>query len=113
MVEVEPRPLFKKLNKLCSRALEAAAGACTGREHYELTVEHALLSILEEPRSDVALILEHFEADAGRLHLLFLRPLQMGDGLEQGSPAPTPTASARSRTSSTWAWASRSTTTST
>ena len=67
MVPVELRPLLSRLDAACTRALEAAAGVCVARGHYEVTVEHVLLALLEGPRGDLAVFLERFDADAGRL----------------------------------------------
>ncbi len=72
MVEVDLKPLLKKLNRFCTRSFEAAAGLCISRTHYEVSIEHALLKMAEDPKTDLAFILQHFEADPG----LFLRSLQ-------------------------------------
>src|SRR6478736_2153637 len=63
MLVAEPRALFKKLTPTCTRALEAAAGACVTGQHYEVTVEHLLGALLEDRESDVAIILDHFRVD--------------------------------------------------
>jgi type VI secretion system protein VasG len=82
MVEVELKPLLKKLNRFCTRSLEAAAGVCISRTHYEVSVEHALLKMAEDPKSDLAQILLHYDADPGR----FLRDLQRAvDDLRAGN----------------------------
>jgi type VI secretion system protein VasG len=67
MVEVELKPLLKKLNSYCTRTLEAAAGLCISRGHYEVTIEHMLAKMVEDPKADLALILAHFEADPAAL----------------------------------------------
>lgn len=54
MLLVEYRALLKRLNPLCTRALEAAASLAISRSHYEIGVEHFLLKLLEEPNGDVA-----------------------------------------------------------
>lgn len=53
MLTVEPRSLLRKLNSTCTRAFEAAAGACLTNRHYEVTVEHLLLALLDDPDSDI------------------------------------------------------------
>ncbi|MBX3222274.1 MAG: type VI secretion system ATPase TssH [Labilithrix sp.] len=63
MLVAEPRALFKKLTPTCTRALEAAAGACVTGQHYEVTVEHLLGALLEDRESDVAIVLDHFRVD--------------------------------------------------
>ena len=63
MLVVEPRALFKKLTPTCTRALEAAAGACVTGQHYEVTVEHLFSALLDDRESDVAVVLDHFRID--------------------------------------------------
>ena len=63
MLVADPRALFKKLTPTCTRALEAAAGACMSGQHYEVTVEHLLSALLENGECDLAVILDHFRVD--------------------------------------------------
>jgi type VI secretion system protein VasG len=82
MIEVDLKPLLKRLNKFCTRSVEAAAGLCISRTHYEVTVEHALVKMAEDPKADISLILRHFDADPARL----LRSLQRSvDELRSGN----------------------------
>ena len=53
--------LISKLNAYCKRSLEGASGLCVNRSHYEVSVEHLLLQLLENEQSDVHLMLQHFE----------------------------------------------------
>ncbi|WP_298272472.1 type VI secretion system ATPase TssH [Geobacter sp.] len=64
MLTVDLKALLSRLNPLCSRALEGAAGLCVARGHYEVTVEHLLARLLEEPAGDLPLILRAFEIDS-------------------------------------------------
>ncbi len=66
MLSVDIKPLLGRLNPFCTRSLEAAAGLCVSRTHYEVTLEHMLAKLLEEPQADISLILHHFGVDAGR-----------------------------------------------
>ena len=63
MLTVEPRPLLKKLDVICTRAFEGAAASCIASRHYEVTVEHVFLALLDEPQSDVVAILMHYNVD--------------------------------------------------
>jgi type VI secretion system protein VasG len=63
MLVAEPRSLLRKLNGTCTRALEAAASACISSRHYEVTVEHVLLSLLDDRESDVTTIFDHYRID--------------------------------------------------
>lgn len=67
MITVDIKSLLSRLNSFCTRGMEAAAGHCVSRTHYEVTVEHLLAKLLEDPQADLPLILRHFEIDPGRL----------------------------------------------
>jgi type VI secretion system protein VasG len=67
MVSVDIKALLNRLNQYCTRCLEAAAGLCVSRTHYEVTIEHFLTKLLEEPQSDLPLILRQFDIDAGKV----------------------------------------------
>ena len=73
MLVAEPRTLFKKLTPTCTRAFEAAVGACMTGQHYEVTVEHMLASLLEDRESDVSVLLAHFRVDAAGARATLLR----------------------------------------
>ncbi|MFL1557823.1 type VI secretion system ATPase TssH [Pseudomonas sp. O64] len=83
MIQVELKPLFARLNSFSSQALENGAGMTLARGHYEITLEHFLHPLLQDPQADVALILAYFEVDALRLSA------QIDDSLaqfKQGNP---------------------------
>lgn len=67
MITVDLKSLLGKLNAFCTRSLEAAAGLCVSRTHYEVTIEHFWAKALEEPQSDLGLICRHFELDPGKV----------------------------------------------
>ncbi len=67
MITVNIKSLLGRLNAYCTRCLEAAAGYCVSRTHYEVTVEHFLAKLLEEPQSDLPLIFRQFDLDPGRV----------------------------------------------
>jgi len=67
MITVDIKTLLNRLNTYCTRALEGAAGLCVSRTHYEVTVEHYLTKLLEEPQSDLPLIFRQFDLDVGRV----------------------------------------------
>jgi len=58
MLLVDIKPLLKRLNPFATRALEGGIGLCLARTHYEVTVEHLLAKLVEDPASDVPLILK-------------------------------------------------------
>ncbi len=67
MIGVDMKALLEKCNSFCTRALHAAAGFTVNSTHYEVTVEHFLLSCLEDQGSDIPLALARFDVDQGRL----------------------------------------------
>lgn len=66
MLTVDIKSLLERLNPFCTRCLEAAAGLCVSRTHYEVTLEHFLAKLLEEDQSDLPLILRHYGMDPGK-----------------------------------------------
>ena len=84
------KALIEKLNDTTRRALEAAAGLCVARTHYDIEIEHYLLKALDGTDNDVAAILKHFGIDRSRLTKELERSL---DNLKSGnarSPAFSP-----------------------
>ena len=88
---VNLRALIGKLNDTTRNALEAAAGLCVSRTHYDVEVEHYLMKLLDSSSTDLAAILKHFEVDKSRLSAELTRSL---DKLKSGNarnPALSPT----------------------
>jgi type VI secretion system protein VasG len=68
--------LIAKLNPTCRQAALLAANNCLARGHYEVDLEHLLLALLDEPASDVALVLRASRIDAHTLRSDIERELQ-------------------------------------
>ncbi|MFM0296458.1 type VI secretion system ATPase TssH [Paraburkholderia sp. RL17-383-BIF-A] len=68
--------LIAKLNPTCRQAALLAANNCLARGHYEVDLEHLLLALLDEPASDVALVLRASKIDAHALRADLDRELQ-------------------------------------
>ena len=88
---VNLRSLIGKLNDTTRNALEAAAGLCLSRTHYDVEVEHYLMKLLDSSSADLASILKHFEVDKSRFAAELTRSL---DKLKSGNarnPAISPT----------------------
>ncbi|AXE94456.1 type VI secretion system ATPase TssH [Paraburkholderia terricola] len=68
--------LIAKLNPTCRQAALLAANNCLARGHYEVDLEHLLLALLDEPASDVALVLRACRVDAHALRADLERELQ-------------------------------------
>ena len=85
------KALIDKLNDTTRKALEAAAGLCVARTHYDIEIEHYLMKLLDGSDNDIAAILKHYGIDRSRLTKELERSL---DALKSGnarSPAFSPT----------------------
>lgn len=67
MTAVNLKSLIGKLNVLCTRSLESAAGLCLSKTNYNVEVEHWLLKMLEGSNTDVHCIANAFSIDPSRL----------------------------------------------
>jgi len=67
MVEVNLKALVARLNRYCTRSLEAAAGLCVSRTNYEVTPEHLMHALIEDATADVQVIFKQFGVDPGRV----------------------------------------------
>jgi type VI secretion system protein VasG len=76
------KSLIGKLNDSTRGALEAAAGLCLARTHYDIEVEHYLSKLLDSTDDDVAVIFKHFEIDTSKLSTELARAL---DKLKSGN----------------------------
>ena len=90
-MNVSLKSLIGKLNDTCCGALEAAAGLCLTRTHYDVDVEHLLLKLSEAVNTDLQRILRHYEVEEARLARDLTRAL---DQLKTGN-ARTPALSPR------------------
>jgi type VI secretion system protein VasG len=66
-MNVNLKALIGKLNSHARNAVEAAAGLCVSRTHYDVEVEHYLMKLLDDNDGDAAQILKHFDVDRARL----------------------------------------------
>jgi type VI secretion system protein VasG len=76
------RALIGKLNHETKAGVEAAAGLCLARTHYDVEVEHYLMKLLDRSDGDFAAILRHYEVDRSRLAAELTRSL---DRLKSGN----------------------------
>ncbi len=67
MATINPRALVSKLNAICRRALEGAAGMCLSRSNYNVEIEHWLLKLFEPDNTDLTRLLRHYGVDASRV----------------------------------------------
>ena len=59
------KSLLLKLNNYLIRNLDTATGNGIKQNHYEITMEHLLIALLEDGQGDVPLILKHYDIDFG------------------------------------------------
>ncbi len=90
MISVELKPLLAHLSPTCLRAVEAGAGACIARGHYETTVEHVLLQLVDGRESDFTQILDRFEVDRARLARSLTSTLESFRSGNSGKPVLSP-----------------------
>ena len=76
------RSLISKLNDSARLALEASAGFCLSRTHYDVEIEHYLMKLLDSSDGDFAFILKQFGVDKSRLSAELTRSL---DKLKSGN----------------------------
>ena len=79
---VSLRALIGKLDPQARNALEAAAGLCMGRTHYDVEIEHYLMKLLDASDTDAALLFRHYGVDRARLATELTRSL---DRLKTGN----------------------------
>jgi type VI secretion system protein VasG len=65
-MHVNLRSLIGKLNPKTRNAVEAAAGLCLSRTHYDVEIEHFLLKLMDATDGDLAAILKHYEINRSR-----------------------------------------------
>ena len=61
------KSLIGKVDDATRNALEAAAGLCVSRTHYDIEIEHYLLKAIDSSDNDLALILRQYGVDRSRL----------------------------------------------
>ena len=89
-MSVNLKSLIGKLNHETRAAVEAAAGLCLSRTHYDVEIEHYLVKLLDKTDGDFAFILKQYGIDRSRLATELARSL---DKLKTGnarSPALSP-----------------------
>jgi type VI secretion system protein VasG len=90
MINVDMKLLLRRLNRYCARSLEAAAGLCVSRTHYEVAIEHMLLELIEDPAADIQTILRHFGADPAGVQKSLQKTLEAFRSGNAGKPVFSP-----------------------
>src|SRR5690606_19741672 len=90
MVQINLKSLVSRLDEVCRRTLEGAAGLCLSRSNYNVEIEHWLAKLLDGGQTDLTGIFRHYGVDTSRLNADLTRSL---DRLKTGnarSPALSP-----------------------
>lgn len=66
-MSVNLKSLIGKLNDTTRNAMQAAAGFCLQRTHYDVEIEHFLMKLLENSGGDFVAILKAFDVDKSKL----------------------------------------------
>lgn len=81
------KSLLERLNGHCAKALEAGAAFAATRGHYEVSIEHLVVKLLEEGGGDFDRILNHFAIDLDTLWQGMLDNLARLRAGNKGKPA--------------------------
>lgn len=84
------KSLLLKLNNHLIRNLDTATGLGIKRGHYEITMEHLLISLLEDGQGDVPLILRHHTIDEGDVQRFCQKNLEEMNSGNTGKPKLSP-----------------------
>lgn len=82
MATTNLKSLVGKLNAICRRGLEGAAGLCLSRTNYNVEIEHWLLKLLEPDDTDLRRIIRHYGIDSTRVNRELTKSL---DGMRTGN----------------------------
>ena len=80
------KAIVDKLNDFMVCALEEGAEFAAARRHYEVTIEHVLIKLLETGTGDATLICRHFNLDQDTLWQALLANLTRQTAGNQGKP---------------------------
>src|ERR1700689_1856913 len=91
MMLVDPKSIIKRLTRPCTTALENGVVQCVNDRHYEVTLEHVMLALLDNPDSDLAFLVMHYDLDPARLRQVLQRSLEDLRTGNAGKPTFSPT----------------------
>ncbi len=88
---VDPKSIIKRLTQPCKAALEAGVVQCVNARHYEVTLEHVMLALLDNAESDIAFLVTNYDLDPARLRQVLQRSLEDLRTGNAGKPTFSPT----------------------
>ncbi len=81
------KTLLDKLNSYCIDCLERAAAFAGTRGHYEVTIEHLLIKLLEKGEGDIEALLRHFDVELDQFWQALLNQLERLRADNQSKPS--------------------------
>ena len=90
MIDISLTALVERLQPACRNALVGATGECVTQAHYEVAIEHALLTMLDSPDEELRAVTGAFEIDWARLKLCLHRNLRARARGNTGRPVFSP-----------------------
>ena len=84
------RSLLLRLNNYLIRTLDTATGRGIHRGHYEITMEHVLVTLLDDGKGDVPLILQHYGIEPSRVMEVCLENIEQMRTGNPGKPKLSP-----------------------
>ncbi|VAW92927.1 ClpB-like protein [hydrothermal vent metagenome] len=84
------RVLLERLNDRTATAIEDAAAFASTRTHYEITIEHLMIKMLEDGNGDLELIFDFFGIDVDKLWQDMLENLSRQRANNTGKPSFSP-----------------------
>jgi type VI secretion system protein VasG len=88
---VEAKSIFQRLTTPCRLAVEEGIKQCQTARHYEVTLEHVMLALLDNADSDLAFLVMHYDLDRSRLIQVLQRSLEDLRKGNAGKPTLSPT----------------------
>lgn len=82
MVTDDVKELLQTLNGRLTQELESAVGFAVNRAHYEVTLEHLVLKLLDREDTDLVSILDHFGVGRGQVREGLLHDIE---GMRKGN----------------------------
>ena len=90
MLLLDQTRIIDSCSDVCRAALDRAASQCWKSAHYELTVEHVLLALVEAAESDVSVVLGRLGVDLSALQGALQREIEAKRATNSGRPVASP-----------------------
>lgn len=85
-MQLDLKALFARLNPYTKRSLETASGLCVSSSHYEVTIDHLLLVMVDDENRDLQAMLRGFDIDPATLRRALQRSVEQLRSGNSGRP---------------------------